>query len=144
MRFLVAPVSEFPPGSRRVVRVGGREIGVFRVDEKFYAVRNRCPHQGGPLCLGFIRRRIISDEPGVIRVADGPPLVVCPWHAWQYDALTGEAYAPGDSRARSYQVEVERGSALAKEADEPSESGVKFVAETFPVSVENDYVVLDV
>lgn len=133
------------------MRVKGREIGVFRVGEEFYAVRNKCPHQGGPLCLGWIRPRLVGDQPGDVRVADGAPLVVCPWHQWQYDARTGEAYAPGDANALSYQVKVEPGSALAAESCDASADGagdgagdgVKFVAETFPVYVENDYVVLD-
>lgn len=139
MRFVVGLLSEMPPGSRRIVRVGGREIGVFRFGEEFYAVRNRCPHQGGPLCLGFILPRIVSDEPGVVEVADAPPLVVCPWHGWQYDARTGQAYAPGDPGARSYAVAVESGAALAEPS---SELEVQFV-ETFQVFVDDDYVILD-
>jgi 3-phenylpropionate/trans-cinnamate dioxygenase ferredoxin subunit len=120
--------------------VGGREIGVFRVDGQFYAIRNRCPHQGGPLCLGRILPRLVADGPGEILVdRDSPPFVVCPWHGWQYDARTGESYAPGDPGARSYRVSVESGQGLAGQPEE----GVRFVAETFPVYVENDYVVLE-
>jgi nitrite reductase/ring-hydroxylating ferredoxin subunit len=140
MRFVVGSLSEFPPGTRKIVRVGGREIGVFRFGDEFYAVRNRCPHQGGPLCEGFVVARTASSEPGVIDVLDAPPLVVCPWHAWQYDARTGQAWAPGDPGARAYPVSVEHGAALA----ERRENGeVQFVAETFPVYVDDDYVILD-
>jgi nitrite reductase/ring-hydroxylating ferredoxin subunit len=52
MRVVVAPRRSFPSGEWRIVEVGGRSIGVFRVGESFYGIRNRCPHQGGPLCLG--------------------------------------------------------------------------------------------
>jgi 3-phenylpropionate/trans-cinnamate dioxygenase ferredoxin subunit len=137
MRYVVARLDDFPPDTRRIVRVGGREIGVFRVDERFFAVRNRCPHQGGPLCIGRVFPRIVSDEPGRFRLDDGPPLLVCPWHGWQYDLATGQSYSPGDPRVRSYGVSVEPGSALAAAGPGP------YVAETFPVSVEEDYVVLD-
>jgi len=41
MKFVVARVDDFPPETRRVVRVGGREIGVFRFGEAFYAIRSR-------------------------------------------------------------------------------------------------------
>jgi nitrite reductase/ring-hydroxylating ferredoxin subunit len=140
MRFVVGPVSDFEPGARRIVRVGGREIGVFRFGDDFYAVRNRCPHQGGPLCEGFIVPRIASTEPGAIEVVDAPPLVVCPWHAWQYDARTGQAWAPGDPAARAYPVAVRHGAALAEDSEEGE---VQFVAETFPVFVDDDYVILD-
>jgi len=134
MRYVVAPVSDFPPRSRRIVRVGGREIGIFNVDGAFYAVRNRCPHQGAPLCLGHVRRRLVSETPGEFRLADGAPLIVCPWHAWQYDACTGQAYAPGDPAVRSYRVAVEAGVEVERQP---------FVAETFAVDVEDDYVVLE-
>jgi nitrite reductase/ring-hydroxylating ferredoxin subunit len=136
VRFVVGPVSEFAPGTRKIVRVGGREIGVFRFGEDFYAVRNRCPHQGAPLCEGFIVPRIASPAPGVVEVVDAPPVVVCPWHAWQYDARTGQAWAPGDPAARAYPVAVER-------LEEGGGGEVQFVAETFPVFVDDDYVILD-
>jgi 3-phenylpropionate/trans-cinnamate dioxygenase ferredoxin subunit len=134
MRFVVAPVSEFESGTRRTVRVGGREIGVFRVGERFFAVRNRCPHQGGPLCVGPLRPTLVSNTPGVIEVDESRLLIECPWHGWRYDVRTGEAYAPGDPHVRAYDVSVEEGGAVGE---------ARFVAETFPVSVENEYVVLD-
>ncbi|MET7331187.1 Rieske 2Fe-2S domain-containing protein [Nonomuraea sp. NPDC005650] len=130
---VVAPLSAFPSGSRRIVKVASREIGVFRVGDSFYAVRNRCPHQGAQLCLGHLRQKTVSDAPGVVGVDDGPPLIVCPWHGWQWDAATGQAYAPGDPKVRSYGVSVEAGADLV---------GDQLVAETYKVSVEDDYVVL--
>ena len=51
-RHVVAAVSEIPPGERKLVECEGRSIGVFNVKGKFYALRNRCAHQGGPLCQG--------------------------------------------------------------------------------------------
>lgn len=134
MRFVVARLEEFPPGSRRIVRVGGREIGVFRVDERFYAVRNRCPHQGAPLCIGRIFPRISSPQPGEFALGTGPPLLVCPWHGWQYDVSTGQSYSPGDPRAKSYGVSVASGGELVEGP---------YVVETFPVSVTDRYVVLE-
>jgi nitrite reductase/ring-hydroxylating ferredoxin subunit len=134
MRFVVSRLEDFPPDTRRIVRVGGREIGVFRTAERFYAVRNRCPHQGGPLCAGNVRRRLLSREPGRVELADGTPLLVCPWHGWQYDLATGESFAPGDLNARSYPVSVEPGDELVQG---------EYVVETFPVRVEEEYIVLD-
>ena len=140
MKVVVSRVEDFPPDTRRIVRVEGREIGVFRHDDRFFAVRNRCPHQGGPLCIGRVFPRIVSEQPGMFRLDDGPPLLVCPWHGWQYDMATGQSYAPGDPHVRSYEVSVERGDAVAawvEGAEGP------YVAETFPVYIEEDYVVLD-
>ena len=59
----------------------------------------------------------------------------CPWHKWEFDIRTGQSWCdPDDTKVRSYAVTVEPGSALAKGP---------FVAETFPVAVEQDYVVVD-
>ena len=40
------------PGSPYVV--GERELALFNLGGAFYAVDNACPHQGGPLCEGWI------------------------------------------------------------------------------------------
>ena len=142
VKFVVARLDDFSPGDRRIVRVGGREIGVFRFEDRFYAIRNRCPHQGGPLCVGRVFPRVVSDEPGAFRLQDGSPLLVCPWHGWQYDMASGQSYVPGDPDARSYDVTVEPGSVIAGRLAGAGVEG-PYVAETFPVYVEQDYVVLD-
>jgi nitrite reductase/ring-hydroxylating ferredoxin subunit len=161
MRVVVAPLAEFPPGSRRIVDVGNRSIGVLRVGDAFYAVRNRCPHQGGPLCTGRVFRRAVSDAPGRVRYTDGAPLIACPWHGWEYDLATGQSFmGPGPDRVRAYDVSVQRGGAVVamREDDLPPltprqrRGGMEeaeertpgpYVAETFPVRVEEEYVVLD-
>ena len=51
---VVGRVAEIPPGERKIVELEGRSIGVFNVWGTFYALRNACPHQAGPLCLGTI------------------------------------------------------------------------------------------
>jgi nitrite reductase/ring-hydroxylating ferredoxin subunit len=134
MRVVVAPLDEFPPDSRRIVRVGGREIGVFRVGERFYAVRNRCPHQGAPVCVGRVSPRIMSGRPGEFALDGGAPLLVCPWHGWQYDLASGQSYSPGDPRVKSYGVSVASGEELV---------AGPYVVETYPVSVKERYVVLE-
>lgn len=131
MKTVIARLADFRPDERRIVTVGNRSIGVFRVGDEFYAVRNRCPHQGGPLCLGRVFRRAVSDEPGRVRYTGEAPLIACPWHGWEYDLATGQSFiGAGEPRVRSYDVAVER-------VPGP------YVAETFPVAVEEEYVVLD-
>jgi nitrite reductase/ring-hydroxylating ferredoxin subunit len=145
VRIVVAPLAEFPPDTRRIVDAGGRSIGVLRVGDAFYAVRNRCPHQGGPLCEGRVFRRAMSDVPGQVRYADGAPLIACPWHGWEYDLATGQSFmGPGPDRVRAYDVSVERGTAVAAAMDQAgARTPGPYVAETFPVRVEEEYVVLD-
>jgi nitrite reductase/ring-hydroxylating ferredoxin subunit len=146
VRVVVAPVDDFEPGDRRIISVGGRSIGVFRIGDRFYAVRNRCPHQGGPLCLGRVSPFALSDGPGDFRMDDDSSLLACPWHGWEYDLATGQSFlGPGEPRVRSYDVSVQRGSELAVE-EPPTRHGRvpgPYVAETFPVRVEEDYVVIE-
>ncbi|MFN8017131.1 MAG: thiamine pyrophosphate-binding protein [Acidimicrobiales bacterium] len=52
----------------------GRSLAVCRVGERYGALDNHCPHQGGPLGEGSI-------EGGWLR---------CPWHGYDYDPLTGQ------------------------------------------------------
>jgi 3-phenylpropionate/trans-cinnamate dioxygenase ferredoxin subunit len=47
---------------------------------------------------------------------------------------SGQSYAPGDPHVRAYGVTVERGSELVEGP---------YVVETFPVTVEEEYVVLE-
>jgi nitrite reductase/ring-hydroxylating ferredoxin subunit len=151
MRVVVAPLRDFPPGERRIVTAGSRSIGVFRIGDRFFAVRNRCPHQGGPLCLGRIAPWAASSGPGDFRMEGEASLIACPWHGWEYDLETGQSFlGPGEPRVKAYEVSVEEGAALEETAppkDEPKPKGGRlpgpYVAETFPVYVEEEYVVLD-
>jgi nitrite reductase/ring-hydroxylating ferredoxin subunit len=145
MRVVVAPVSSFPSGERRIVEVGGRSIGVFRVGEYFYGIRNRCPHQGGPLCLGHLLGRAVADTPGEAKISEDPLRIACPWHGWEYDLDTGQSFmgtlAPG---VKSYGVELSPGDSVCEEARARPATRVPgpYVAETFEVNVEDQYVVL--
>jgi nitrite reductase (NADH) small subunit len=86
----VARLADLGERGRALVRVGAAEIALFRVDERVYAIDNRCPHRAGPLIRGFV-------EPG--------PAVRCPMHGWRYDLGTGASDRP--ARATVYPVRVE-------------------------------------
>jgi 3-phenylpropionate/trans-cinnamate dioxygenase ferredoxin subunit len=45
---------ELSDGGRRLVRCEGREIALFRVAGRHYAIDDRCPHAGSSLCGGLI------------------------------------------------------------------------------------------
>ena len=146
MSVVVAPVAAFPDGERRIVEVGGRSIGVFRVGESFYGIRNRCPHQGGPLCLGHVLGDAVADGPGSARISSDPLRIACPWHGWEYDLDSGQSFMGGAmAGVRSYGARVEPGGSLLKETLARPSRRVPgpYVAETFEVRVEDDYVVLE-
>ena len=61
-------------------------------------------------------------------------LVKCPWHGWMFDVRTGQSWCdPGRVFVRRFDVSVEPGEALVQGP---------FVAETYPVEVEDEYVVV--
>jgi nitrite reductase (NADH) small subunit len=133
---VVCRVADLPPGSRRLLELDGREIGVFNIAGEFFAFRNRCPHEGGPLCLGKVRGTLLPSQPGeYIWGLDGE-ILVCPWHGWEFHVRSGRSmFDPIRWRARPYRVTVE------PEA-ENGDDGTWPQAETYPVSVERGRVVV--
>ena len=134
-RHVVAPVEDIPPGHRKLVDVNGRAVVVFNLGGEFFALNNRCPHKGGSLCEGKQTGLVQSSEPGEYRYSRRGEIIRCPWHSWEFDIRTGKSWCdPERVRARNFPVRVEPG---AKLVEGP------YTAETFPVAVENDYVVVE-
>ena len=129
----VCSVAELPPGARRIVRTGGRSIGIFNVDGLLYAIRNTCPHQGAPLCLGSVKGMALPSMPGEYHWAREGEILRCPWHGWEFDLLTGRSICdPQGIRVKAYDVTVEPG---------PHEP-LPLAAETYPVTIEDRTLVL--
>jgi nitrite reductase/ring-hydroxylating ferredoxin subunit len=136
---VVARADEIAPGERKLVTIGGRSIGVFNVGGEYFALRNRCPHQGGPLCQGFRFAPLRAAVPGEpYRRGDGGTIIRCPWHGWEFDLRTGSSwFDPERTRVRSYPAKVVAGAEL-----EPDEAAT-LQAETYPARREGDYVVVE-
>lgn len=106
-RYVVSAVDDLPPGDRRIVPVGGRGgIGVFNVGGRFYALRNRCPHKGGPLCRGRLRPHVKAGEVYSVEHHENQVLK-CAWHQWEFDLATGRALYDPALRVKTYRVEIE-------------------------------------
>lgn len=69
----IGEVRQFREGRGRTVRVGGREIAVFRRGDRFWAMDDKCPHMGASLSMG----RLVGDD------------IECEWHHWKFDLATG-------------------------------------------------------
>jgi len=90
----VGKVAEIPRLGARVVRTADGDIAVFRTaDDEIFALRDKCPHKGGPLSQGIVHGK---------RVA-------CPLHDWKIHLDSGDAVAPDEGCAASFPVKVEAG-----------------------------------
>jgi len=146
--YVVARVDDLPDGSRMIADLDGLSVGLFHVGNRFYALLNRCPHQGAALCRGSLVGTIEAAKPGQeYRYSSDAPLLVCPWHGWEFELATGQSYFdPRRVRVRAYSVNVERGEALIDQSpagDVRPATGLQqgpFVATTFPVTIEDDYI----
>ena len=87
----VGSLAALPPGSLRQVQAGGQTIALCRVGDEFHAVDGICPHHGGPLGHGALHGTTL----------------VCPFHAWEFDCVTGEYDRNAEVRLRKFTVKVE-------------------------------------
>lgn len=102
----VAAVGDIPPGARKIVDVDGRSIGVFNVNGTLVAVLNVCPHELAPICRGRVQGTTLPSVPGEFRWGREGEILLCPWHGWEFDLLTGAALAD-KRRLRRYPVTIE-------------------------------------
>jgi nitrite reductase (NADH) small subunit len=87
----VGPLTDIPRQGARVVRLISGDIAVFRtIADELFALRDRCPHKGGPLSQGIVHGK---------RVA-------CPLHDWKIHLDTGLAVTPDQGCTASYPVKV--------------------------------------
>lgn len=88
----VGRLQDIPRQGARVVSFEGENIAVFRTtDDEVFALRDRCPHKGGPLSQGIVHGR---------RVA-------CPLHDWKIHLDTGLAVAPDQGCVARFSVRVD-------------------------------------
>ncbi len=103
--------ADYEDGLPRLVVIDGREIGVVRWRDRFYALRNHCPDQGGPVCAGSVRSLLAAGLAGDhvnLSLDDGRPVIACPWHHYEFDLQTGQELR-GGRRVITYKVEVNDG-----------------------------------
>ncbi|MFC7538352.1 Rieske 2Fe-2S domain-containing protein [Siccirubricoccus deserti] len=114
--------------------IRGREIGVFNLDGAFYALVNRCPHQGAALCTGAVVSRLEAPLPGEYRLAQAGAMLRCPGTAGNSTSAPGN---PGAIRTTSRRAPTMFRSSRGGPGQGP------FAAETVSVAVEQEYVVVE-
>ncbi|MGE2737649.1 thiamine pyrophosphate-dependent enzyme [Mycolicibacterium vaccae] len=81
---------ELDDGEVTTCPVGLKTVALTRLDGRYGAIDNRCPHQGGPLGQGTLENDKIR----------------CPWHGFDFDPFTGEAAGGPDFNVRTYPVDA--------------------------------------
>ena len=88
---VIGRVEDIPLQGARVVRTPQGDIAVFRTaTDEIFALRDRCPHKGGPLSQGIVSGKTVT----------------CPLHNWNIALDTGEAVAPDEGCAGHIPVKV--------------------------------------
>ncbi|WP_435064411.1 Rieske (2Fe-2S) protein [Halobaculum sp. EA56] len=111
----VAAADEIPEGRGIGVSVDGIEVAVFNAGDEFFAISNRCAHQGAPLCKAG-EAKINADDTwtgtrGGVDVEENT--VACPWHLWSWDLETGE-HEPSGKRIGTFDCAVEDGDVFVR------------------------------
>src|SRR5262245_57631474 len=83
-------VSEVKEGEAKAIAIGNKIIALFRVQDRFFAIDDVCPHMGASLSEGEV-------EAGV---------VTCPWHAWRFRLADGAWADNPRLKTGSYPVRV--------------------------------------
>ncbi|ODN70810.1 nitrite reductase small subunit NirD [Methylobrevis pamukkalensis] len=93
----VGHVTDVPARGARVVKLAETEIGVFRtMDDRIFAIDNRCPHRGGPLSEGIVHGHFVT----------------CPLHNWVISLETGLAQGADEGCVRTVPVTVDEAGRL--------------------------------
>lgn len=91
------PFEAIPRLGARVIATEVGDIAVFRTStDEVFALRDHCPHKGGPLSQGIVYGTIVA----------------CPLHSWSIDLQTGEAIAPDHGCSHRYPAKVVDGMVL--------------------------------
>jgi nitrite reductase/ring-hydroxylating ferredoxin subunit len=89
----VARVGELASGRMKRAELNPlATVTLVNVDGEYHALAGQCSHQSFPLWAG----KLLGHR------------LICPGHAWQFDARTGEVIAPKDGTpVQTYPVRVE-------------------------------------
>ncbi|GMR18618.1 MAG: nitrite reductase small subunit NirD [Gammaproteobacteria bacterium] len=89
---VVGELDDIPRLGARVVKTSEGDIAVFRnAEDEVFALRDKCPHKGGPLSQGIVHGRKVT----------------CPLHDRKVHLDSGLAVAPDEGCAAAFPVRLE-------------------------------------
>lgn len=108
--YLIASADSIPVGEGKVFEIGNHSFGVFNIAGTYFALKNLCPHQGGPACESRLFDQIeaeVSTNGKIKEYVDQEKCIIaCPWHGIEFDARTGVCLTKKEWKIRQYPVYV--------------------------------------
>ena len=93
-------LNSFSDSTVQTVEINGSVVAVFKVDNEYFAIQNRCSHAEASLSEGEVYDCKVE----------------CPLHGAEFDLKTGEALtSPATKPVATYTTEVNENSVLVKE-----------------------------
>ena len=90
----VCALDDIPVLGARVIRGTEGDVCVFRTaQDEIFALRDQCPHRGGPLSQGIVHGTAVT----------------CPLHNWVISLETGKALGADDGAVRTVPVRNDGG-----------------------------------
>ena len=93
----ICRIDDIPALGARVIERAphaGGNVAVFRAaGDRIFALRDRCPHRGGPLSQGIVYGEAVA----------------CPLHNWSVSLESGRAIAPDQGCTQRFPVRVDEG-----------------------------------
>jgi nitrite reductase/ring-hydroxylating ferredoxin subunit len=110
----IGAADRFTDPGRKVLDIGGIEVGIFRLSGEFYAYENVCPHLAGPACQGKILpltlEAVRDDLTSAGRIFSKDRMnVICPWHGFEFDIRTGEHPTDKKFRLKPVPIRIDSG-----------------------------------
>ena len=111
--FYVGSIDDFNDKEKKVVIVENIEVGIFRLDDDFFAWKNICPHQGGPVCQGrmypLVNEKLDKEKKSHGRTYNKTKInIVCPWHGLEFDIRTGKHPGNPSMALESCNIKIKR------------------------------------
>jgi nitrite reductase (NADH) small subunit len=90
----VGKLDAIPRLGARVVHTADGDVAVFRTaEDEVFALRDKCPHKGGPLSQGIVYGKKVA----------------CPLHNWSIHLDNGQAVAPDEGCTGAFPIKIENG-----------------------------------
>ena len=90
----IGSLDDIPRRGARCVATPQGKIAVFRtVDDRVFAIVDRCPHKGGPLSQGIVHGTSVT----------------CPLHNWVISLETGKALGADEGAVPTVPVRIDQG-----------------------------------